>query len=78
MTSSHGTIFQQSVTLRLAAVAEGPVERDRLADGVTGALKITGAEADSVVDERTSTETAPITARIYDGIPAEDLAAAVK
>lgn len=24
----HGATFQQSVTLRLAAVAEGPVERD--------------------------------------------------
>ncbi|MGC9540639.1 MarR family transcriptional regulator [Streptomyces sp. UG1] len=98
----HGATFQQSVTLRLAAVAEGPVERERLADSVTGALKIAAAEANSVVDEliaaellapqepsqvritdagrelyeRTSAETAPITTRIYAGIPAEDLAAA--
>jgi len=98
----HGVSFQQSVTLRLTAVAEGPIERDRLADGVVGALKIDPAEAHSVVDEliaaglvapqagsqvliteagrelyaRTSAGTAPITARIYSGIPAEDLATA--
>lgn len=98
----HDVTFQQSVTLRLAAVAEGPVERERIVDGVTGALKISAAEAGSVVDElvaaellaargaaqvritdagrelyeRTSAETAPITARIYAGIPADDLAAA--
>ncbi|MFC8242777.1 MarR family transcriptional regulator [Streptomyces chartreusis] len=98
----HGSTFQQSVTLRLVAVAEGPVERDTLVDGVVGALKIDAAEADSVVDEliaagllaaqepsavritdagrerwaSTSAATAPITARIYDGIPKEDLAVA--
>ncbi|ELS58538.1 winged helix DNA-binding protein [Streptomyces viridochromogenes] len=98
----HGVTFHQSVTLRLAAVADGPLERDGLVDGVVGALKIDGAEAHSVVDglisarllapqepsqvritdagrelyDRTSAETAPITARIYAGIPTEDLAAA--
>ncbi|MGI5430258.1 MarR family transcriptional regulator [Streptomyces sp. CA-179760] len=98
----HGVTFQQSVTLRLAAVAEGPVGREELVDGVTGALKVEATEAHGVVDEliaarllaqgeasgvritdagrrlhdRTSGETAPITARIYDGIPAEDLAVA--
>ncbi len=98
----HGVTFQQSVTLRPVAVADGPVERDDLVDSVAGALKIESAEADSVVDEliaaellapqqpslvritdagrelydRTSAETAPITARIYAGIPEEDLAAA--
>lgn len=47
----HGVTFQQSVTLRLAAVAEGPVERDRIVADVVGALKIDAAEAHSVVDE---------------------------
>lgn len=98
----HGVTFQQSVTLRLTATAEGAVERDGLAGGVAGSLKIDHAEADGVVDEliaagllvpeepsrvritdagrklfeTTSAETAPITARIYAGIPAGDLAAA--
>ncbi|WP_328420387.1 MarR family transcriptional regulator [Streptomyces sp. NBC_00443] len=98
----HGATFQQSVTLRLVNVADGPVERDRLVDSVVGALKIDAAQAHSVVDElivaqllapqepsqvriteagrelyeRTSAETAPISARVYAGIPTEDLAAA--
>lgn len=98
----HGATFQQSVTLRVVAVADGPVERDRLVDSVVGSLKIDAAEVHSVVDEliaaellaahgpsqvrltdagrelygRTSAATAPITARIYDGIPREDLAVA--
>ncbi|MFE6938320.1 MarR family transcriptional regulator [Streptomyces chartreusis] len=98
----HGSTFQQSVTLRLVAVAEGPVGRGALVDGVVGALKIDAAEAHSVVDEliaaellaaeepsavritdagrerwaSTSAATAPITARVYDGIPKEDLAVA--
>ncbi|MEV7886818.1 MarR family transcriptional regulator [Streptomyces sp. NPDC002817] len=98
----HGATFQQSVTLRVVAVADGPVERGRVVDGVVGSLKIAAAEAHTVVDEliaaellaplepsrvritdagrelydRTSAETAPITARIYDGIPTEDLAVA--
>ncbi|MFJ8591749.1 MarR family transcriptional regulator [Streptomyces sp. NPDC093598] len=96
----HGITFQQSVTLRLAALADGPVGREQLVDGVTGALKIDAAEVHGVLDEliaarlltpdgasslritdagrklyaTTSGETTPITARIYDGIPAEDLA----
>lgn len=98
----HGATFQQSVTLRLVAIAEEPVVRDHLVGGVVGALKIDAAEAQSVVDEliaakllaadepsrvritqagrelydRTTAGTAPITARIYAGIPTEDLAAA--
>ncbi|MFE1841556.1 MarR family winged helix-turn-helix transcriptional regulator [Streptomyces sviceus] len=98
----HGVTFQQSVTLRLAAVAEGLVTRDRIVEDVVGALKIDPAEAHSVVDElvskglvapdgpsqvrltdagrelfeTTSAETAPISARVYAGIPAEDLAVA--
>ncbi|WP_329342313.1 MarR family transcriptional regulator [Streptomyces sp. NBC_00663] len=47
----HGVTFQQSVTLRLAAVADGPVEREHLVDGVVGSLKIDTAEASAVVDE---------------------------
>jgi DNA-binding MarR family transcriptional regulator len=96
----HGITFQQSVTLRLAALADGPVGREQIVDGVTGALKIDTAEVHRVLDEliaaqlltpdgssdvritdagrelyaTTSGETAPITARIYDGIPTEDLA----
>lgn len=98
----HGATFQQSVTLRLVNIADGPVERDHLVDGIVGALKIDGTEAHSVVDEliavqllaphgpsrvritdagrelyeRTSAETAPISARVYAGIPTEDLAVA--
>ncbi|MFE7899426.1 MarR family transcriptional regulator [Streptomyces sp. NPDC057424] len=96
----HGITFQQSVTLRLAAVADGPVGREQLVDGVTGALKTDAPEVHGVLDEliaarllartgasevritdagrevyaATSGETAPITARVYDGIPAKDLA----
>jgi hypothetical protein len=47
----HGATFQQSVTLRLVNVADGPVERDHLVDGVVGALKIDATEAHSVVAE---------------------------
>ena len=98
----HGATFQQSVTLRLVAVADEPVEREQLVGGVDGALKIDAVDAHRVVDElitagalaaqgpslvritdagrelyeRTSAETAPITARVYAGIPAEDLAVA--
>ncbi|WP_328752320.1 MarR family transcriptional regulator [Streptomyces sp. NBC_00285] len=98
----HGATFQQSVTLRLVAVAEGPVERDGVAGAVVGALKIDATEAHSVLDgliaahllapegpslvritdagrelyARTSAETAPISARVYAGIPTEDLAVA--
>lgn len=98
----HGATFQQSVTLRLVALAEEPVERDHVVDGVVGALKTDRSQAHSVIDEltgaglvapqgpsqvritdagqqlydRTTAETAPITARVYAGIPTEDLAAA--
>lgn len=98
----HGVTFQQSVTLRVVAVADEPVEREHLVGGVVGALKIDAADAHSVLDElitagalaaqgpslvritdagrelyeRTSAETAPITARVYAGIPEQDLAVA--
>ncbi|AZP21894.1 MarR family transcriptional regulator [Streptomyces aquilus] len=47
----HDVTFQQSVSLRLAAVADGPMEREHLVDGVVGSLKIDAAEASAVVDE---------------------------
>ncbi|MBR8638295.1 winged helix-turn-helix transcriptional regulator [Streptomyces tuirus] len=98
----HGVTFQQSVTLRLAATAGGPVEREQLVDGVVGALKIDPAQVHGVIEQlvaaellapveaagvritdagrelytRTAGETAPVTARIYAGIPEEDLAVA--
>ncbi|MDN3026915.1 MarR family transcriptional regulator [Streptomyces sp. S.PB5] len=98
----HDLTFQQSVTLRLAAVADGPVERDDIVGGVVDSLKIDAAAARSVVDEliaaellavpetaqvritdagrelydTTSAATAPITARVYAGIPEADLAVA--
>ncbi|MEU0407799.1 MarR family transcriptional regulator [Streptomyces griseorubiginosus] len=98
----HGLTFQQSVTLRPAALADGPLDRDRLVADVVGSLKIDAVEAHAVVDEllaaellapegatqvritragrdlyeTTSAETAPLTARIYAGIPEEDLAVA--
>ncbi|KMS77359.1 hypothetical protein ACM01_01700 [Streptomyces viridochromogenes] len=98
----HGATFQQSVTLRLVAIADEPVARDHLVGGVVGALKIDAAAAHAVVDElitagllapqepsrvriteagrelhaTTTAGTAPITARIYAGIPTEELAAA--
>ncbi|MEU6546872.1 MarR family transcriptional regulator [Streptomyces sp. NPDC046859] len=98
----HGATFQQSVTLRVAAVAEGPVEREHLIGQVTGSLKCAPQEARSVIDElvgagllapegpsavritdagralhtTTSAETAPVSARIYAGLPEEDLAVA--
>ncbi|OBQ53084.1 hypothetical protein A4U61_02340 [Streptomyces sp. H-KF8] len=47
----HGISFPQAVALRLAAVAEGPVDRARPTGDVVGALKIGRPEADGVVDE---------------------------
>jgi DNA-binding MarR family transcriptional regulator len=98
----HGVTFQQSVTLRLVAVADGPVDRERLVGEVVDALKTDEAAVRSVVEElvesrlltaastsllgitdagrelyrTTSAETAPISARIYAGIPDADLATA--
>lgn len=97
----HGATFQQSVTLRVVAVADGPVDREWLVGEVVDALKIDKADLHAVVEElvearlltadsalltitdagrdlyrTTSAETAPVTARIYAGIPAGDLAVA--
>ncbi|MFJ6080367.1 MarR family transcriptional regulator [Streptomyces sp. NPDC092369] len=95
----RGTTFSQQITL--TRVVGGPVERDALAEEVSGALKTGTAEVQGVVDEligkgllapeasrvgltdagraycaEVSAETGAISARIYAGIPAEDLAAA--
>ncbi|GKQ33845.1 MarR family transcriptional regulator [Streptomyces sp. A012304] len=97
----HGATFQESVTLRAAVVADGPVHRDALLREVTDSLKADPAEIGAVVDAlldkgllaadggrlrvteagtalhtTVAAETAPISARIYAGIPAEDLATA--
>jgi len=97
----HGVTFQQSVTLRLAVVSDGPLDREHLVGEVVDALKIDKADAHAGVDglvggglltaestlltvtdagrelyRTTSAETAPHSARIYAGIPEEDLAVA--
>ncbi|GHE30460.1 winged helix DNA-binding protein [Streptomyces capitiformicae] len=102
--AGHGATFQQSVALRVVAVADEPVDRDLLVDQVVGSLKVETADIQAVVDElvsarllepdpaqpsrlrftdagrelhtKTTADTAPISARIYAGIPAEDLAVA--
>ncbi|MDX3584651.1 MarR family winged helix-turn-helix transcriptional regulator [Streptomyces europaeiscabiei] len=101
--TGYGLTFQQSVTLRVVAVADEPVDRDGLVDQVVGFLKVEKADIRAVVEElasaklvetdparpsriritdagqeaftRSTAETAPISARIYAGLPAEDLAA---
>jgi DNA-binding MarR family transcriptional regulator len=97
----HGLVFQESVTLRVVAVAEAPVQRDALVGEVVDALKADPddvhrtvaalAEKGLVTAEgavvritdagrelygRISAETREISARIYAGIPEEDLAVA--
>jgi DNA-binding MarR family transcriptional regulator len=95
----YGLGFQQQITLRLVAVADGPVGHDRLVGEVVAALKTDETAVRVVVDEliaaklleaetsdvritdagrelydRITAETGAISARIYAGIPAEDLA----
>ncbi|MFI1164612.1 MarR family transcriptional regulator [Streptomyces sp. NPDC020801] len=47
----HDVTFRQFVTLRLAATADGTLERARLAGGVAGSLKVPAAEADGTIEE---------------------------
>ncbi|QFR03159.1 winged helix DNA-binding protein [Streptomyces phaeolivaceus] len=47
----YGLTFQQSVTLRLAAIADGPVERDALVGQVVDSLKVDEADIRAVVEE---------------------------
>ncbi|MGY1582015.1 MarR family winged helix-turn-helix transcriptional regulator [Streptomyces sp. MN13] len=97
----HDLDFQESVTLRAVAVADGPVDRETVVGYVTGSLKADPADAERTLDglaakalvERegsavrvteagralyatVSAETGEISARVYAGIPTEDLAAA--
>ncbi|WP_329267925.1 MarR family transcriptional regulator [Streptomyces sp. NBC_01451] len=98
----HGATFQQSVTLRLMAVADGPVDREWLVGEVVDALKIDEGAVRTVIGElvesrllaagsatalaitdagrklyrTTAAETAPVSARIYAGIPDSDLVTA--
>ena len=102
--AEHGLTFQQSVALRVVAVADEPVDRERVVDTVVDSLKAEKAGIRSVVEELvaaklveadparpsrlritdagrhahsgSTAEVAPISARIYAGIPAEELAAA--
>ncbi|MBK3580216.1 winged helix-turn-helix transcriptional regulator [Streptomyces sp. MBT65] len=100
----HGLDFQQQITLRLVAVADGPLGREQLVGEVVSALKVDEATVRDVVDrliaaklveadgfdgvggpevritdagrelfERVSRETGAYTARIYAGIPGQDL-----
>ncbi|MEU3825731.1 MarR family transcriptional regulator [Streptomyces sp. SID161] len=50
----HGVSFLQFVTLRAAVLADGPVERGTLTDGVTGTVKAAGSEVRRVTQELTS------------------------
>lgn len=47
----YDVTFPQNIALRLAALADGPVARDEIADGLTGPLRVGSAEAHRVVDE---------------------------
>ncbi|QIJ66001.1 MarR family winged helix-turn-helix transcriptional regulator [Streptomyces sp. JB150] len=97
----HGLVFQESVALRVVAVAGAPVDRNALVGEVVGALKADPADAHRTVTALAdkglvaaegavvrmtdagrelyaalSAETQEISARIYAGIPEEDLAVA--
>lgn len=97
----RGLTFQQQITLRPLAIAEGPVEREDLVGQVADALKADAADIHGVVEELIAkglaeadasrlhctdagrelysgvvTETGKVSARIYAGIPAKELAAA--
>ncbi|MEV5549858.1 MarR family transcriptional regulator [Streptomyces sp. NPDC052309] len=49
--SRHGATFQQSVALRVVALADGPVERDQVVEQVVGALKNDEADARRTIGE---------------------------
>lgn len=49
--SAYDVTFQQFITLRPAAVADGPVERDTLIGGVTGAVKVDASDVHGTIDE---------------------------
>ncbi|WP_316750726.1 MarR family winged helix-turn-helix transcriptional regulator [Streptomyces herbicida] len=68
--SQYDVTFQQFITLRLAAVADGPVERDTLVDGVTGAVKVDASDVHGTIAELIAagllTEEGPSRMRITD------------
>ncbi|MDG9717233.1 MarR family transcriptional regulator [Streptomyces sp. DH24] len=47
----HGATFQQLITLRPVAVADGPVGRAELVEDVVHSLKISPADVETVVEE---------------------------
>ncbi|MGV9277361.1 MarR family winged helix-turn-helix transcriptional regulator [Streptomyces griseosporeus] len=49
--SRYDLTFAQNTALRFAALADGPVTRDEIADGVTGSIRTGTAEAHRLVDE---------------------------
>ncbi|MEU6665707.1 MarR family transcriptional regulator [Streptomyces sp. NPDC046727] len=50
----RGISFLQSIALRLTAVADGPVERAALIDGVTGTVKVDESDAHRAIDDLTA------------------------
>ncbi|MFE6287196.1 MarR family winged helix-turn-helix transcriptional regulator [Streptomyces sp. NPDC057877] len=52
--SRHDATFQQSVTLRVIAVAEGPIERDAAVGQVVQSLKTDAARIQGTVEELVS------------------------
>ncbi|MFI6273940.1 MarR family winged helix-turn-helix transcriptional regulator [Streptomyces sp. NPDC050988] len=46
-----GNTFNQSVTLRVVAIADGPIERDRVASDVAGSLKTDESAVQTTIDE---------------------------
>ncbi|MEU8587366.1 MarR family transcriptional regulator [Streptomyces sp. NPDC048664] len=98
----HGVTFEQSVALRVVAVAGGSLSREKLVAGVVGSLKADESAVRDVIEElaaarlveedpaeasrvrltgsgreahaNTAAEGVEIAARLYAGIPAEELA----
>lgn len=50
----HGISFLQSVTLRLASLADGPVERAALVAGVVDTVKVAENDAERAVEDLTA------------------------
>ncbi|POX61072.1 MarR family transcriptional regulator [Streptomyces sp. Ru62] len=50
----HGISFLQSVALRLAALADGPVERAALVDGVVGTVRVDESDAQRTIGDLTA------------------------
>lgn len=50
----HGISFLHSVALRLASLADGPVERAALVDGVVGTVKVDESDAGRAIEDLTA------------------------